>query len=78
MKAGEKRKKDAAGSAPAWRDGARFATGGGRASPTNVGWQSAKFLRCVFFTNEDAGGFREKRGYPRCYGFCDPKPPGAS
>ena len=65
MKAGEKRKKDAAGSAPAWRAGARFATGGGRASPTNVGWQSPKFLRCVFFTNEDVGGFSGRSGTTR-------------
>ncbi len=39
------------------------------ASPTNVGWKSAKFLRYVFFTNEDLGGFWEKQGYPRYYGF---------
>ncbi len=39
------------------------------ASPTNVGWKSAKFLRYIFFTNEDMGGFWEKQGYPRYYGF---------
>ncbi len=39
------------------------------ASPTNVGWKSAKFVRYVFFTNEDMGGFWEKQGYPRYYGF---------
>ena len=39
------------------------------ASPANVGWKSAKFLRYVFFTNEDLGGFWEKQGYPRYYGF---------
>ena len=39
------------------------------ASPTNVGWKSAKFIRYLFFTNEDMGGFWEKQGYPRYYGF---------
>lgn len=39
------------------------------ASPANIGWKSAKFLRYIFFTNEDMGGFWEKQGYPRYYGF---------
>lgn len=39
------------------------------ASPTNVGWKSAKYIRYLFFVNEDLGGFWEKQGYPRYYGF---------
>jgi len=39
------------------------------ASPTNVGWKSAKYLRYIFLVNEDLGGFWENQGYPRYYGF---------
>lgn len=39
------------------------------AAPTHVGWKSAKYLRYIFFTNEDLGGFWESQGYPRYYGF---------
>lgn len=39
------------------------------AAPTHVGWKSAKYLRYIFFVNEDLGGFWENQGYPRYYGF---------
>ena len=39
------------------------------ASPVNVGWKSAKYLRFIYLMNEDLGGFWEVQGYPRYYGF---------
>lgn len=39
------------------------------ASPVNVGWKSAKYLRFIYLVNEDLGGFWETQGYPRYYGF---------
>lgn len=39
------------------------------ASPVNVGWKSAKYLRYIYLLNEDLGGFWETQGYPRYYGF---------
>ncbi|MBI3128508.1 MAG: molybdopterin-dependent oxidoreductase [Candidatus Tectomicrobia bacterium] len=39
------------------------------ASPVNVGWKSAKYVRYIFVMNEDLGGFWEAQGYPRYYGF---------
>ena len=39
------------------------------ASPVNVGWKSAKYVRFIYLVNEDLGGFWENQGYPRYYGF---------